>query len=100
VQDQHDVARQFERFEPRVEVARVIGEPVGPIGGRARLTHADQIGRQAPPVFMEEGNDVPPEIGRRGVAVQEHDRVTGADVDVAHLGIENADAPPGMKVRA
>src|SRR5215470_15993856 len=44
----------------------------------------------------DRGNDVPPQIGRRGIAVKEDDRLASSGIDVAHLRVEHADATPWM----
>ena len=60
---------------------------------RAGLGGDQQLGQRASsqpgPVTLHDLGDI------RGLALQEHDRVTVADVDVAHLSVEHADAPPG-----
>lgn len=56
--------------------------------GLARLAHADQVrGRQAAR-FADGGEDVPPQVGGGGVAVQEDHRRSGAELPVEHGGVE------------
>ena len=64
---------QAHRVEPGVEVAGMVGQPVGDIG-LAGLAHPDQVRREAPGLVRHVRNHVPPEVGRGRVAVQEHDR--------------------------
>src|SRR5262245_530909 len=56
--------------DERVQVARMVGEAV-PDVGLSRLTEADQVGSDAPGDVCDVGDDVPPDVGRGGVAVQE-----------------------------
>jgi hypothetical protein len=44
------------------------------------------------------GDDVPPQVGRRGIAVEKDDRVTLARIDIGHLTIENLDAFPCVRI--
>src|SRR6516164_2444238 len=62
VPDQRDVVRELQRFEPRVHVACVIDKTVSPARRLSRPTHANQIGRQAPTMRADMGNEVSPLI--------------------------------------
>jgi len=60
--------------DERVEIARVILEAIADVR-LARLTEADEVGRDATGHWRDEGDDLPPDIGRGGIAVQkERDR--------------------------
>lgn len=43
-------------------------------------------------------NDIAPQIGPRGVAVQEDDGLACADVHVAHVGVEDGNSLAWMRV--
>ena len=92
VHDQGDLAREPERLEPGVEVSCVIREAVGAGGRPAGVAHADEVGRQATAMGLDEGDHVAPEIRRCWIAVQEHHRRTRPGVHIGHLGIEDTHA--------
>src|ERR1700720_329678 len=54
-----------------------------------RTAHASQVRSQATPIPLYVRNDVTPEIGRRGIPVQEDNRVPCPGSDVDHVGIED-----------
>jgi hypothetical protein len=56
-----------------------------------RITHADEIGSDAAPELLHVRNDVAPEIGRSRITVQQHDRITLADIHVSHAESVNVD---------
>ena len=89
------VLRDAERLEERVQVPAVLDERVA-VGAAVlelvRVAHADQVRRDAAPLALEVRDDVPPQIRRRRVPVQQHDRVAGADFDVGHRGAEDFEA--------
>jgi hypothetical protein len=93
VDDQRD-APEVERLEPGVEVTDVIDEAIAAAGRLARAPHADEVGSQTASGVGQLRDDVAPEIGRRRVAVQEHDGIAGPDVDVGHVGVEDVQPPP------
>ena len=91
VQHQGHARAQFEFIEKRAQVAIVIGEAVrsGPgIGQLVRLPHADQVRRNTSAVWHEVRQHVPPEIRRRGIAVQENDRIAGTFVRIRERPVE------------
>jgi hypothetical protein len=96
--DERDVVVQAQRVEPGVEIAGVIGEAIGVRRRFARLAHADQVGRETASVAADIRNDVAPQIGRRGITVQEDDRVAFAGVHVTHFTIDYGDAPSRVRV--
>src|SRR5262249_34183862 len=57
-----DVVRVLQRFEPGVHVAYVIDKTISPARRLSGPTHANQIGRQAPTMWTDMGNDVSPLI--------------------------------------
>ena len=80
--------------QPGVEVLAVVDEAVGAVAGLAGVAHADQVGGEAASEGRDVRNDVAPEVGGGGVAVEEDDRlgrVAVAGVDVGHLAVEDAD---------
>ena len=91
--DQRDIALEAERVEPSVEVARVIDEAIGAVGGAARIAHPDEVGRETSAEPGEVRNDVAPEVGGGRVAVEEDDRVAAADVHIGHLYARDVDVP-------
>jgi len=92
VDDENHFLVERELLEPRVEIAPMIDEPVGAVRSRAGIAHADVVRRKAATERQQIRNDVAPEIGGCGVAVQKHDRITLADVDVGDVGIEHVDS--------
>ena len=73
--------------EQGAEVMAVVDEPVAARSGPGQLVrrpHAHQIGRQAPATVRDPAQDVPPQVGRRRVAVQEHDRIAVPDLATGH----------------
>src|SRR6185437_15136020 len=67
---QDDVLLEVERVEPGVEIAAVIDVAVGAVRRRARVAHADKIGREAASIGQQVGNDIAPEIGWRRIDVK------------------------------
>ena len=82
VYDEAD-AVEPERLEETVDVARVIDEAITDIGF-VGAAHADQIGRDAAADAAHVRDYVAPQVGRRWIAVQKHDRIAAALVDVGH----------------
>src|SRR5262249_690955 len=82
VYDEGD-AVEPERLEETVDVARVIDEAIADIGF-VGAAHADQIGRDAAADAAHMRDYVAPQIRRRWIAVQKHDRIAAALVDVGH----------------
>src|SRR5262249_59490648 len=95
VYDQRDIAGESQGLEPRVQIQGVIDEPIRAAGCSPRFAHADEVRGQAPPVWLEGRDNVAPEVGRGGVAVQEHDRWSVAGLDEGHRGVEKAGAAAG-----
>src|SRR6516225_10228809 len=46
----------------------------------------------------EIGNDVPPQIGRRRITVEENDRIATSGIHIGHFGIEHTDPPPWVTI--
>jgi hypothetical protein len=87
VADEGDPALHTELVEQGVEVAAVVDVPVAARSGSGQLvrhTHADQVRRQAPATVRDPAEDVPPQVRRRGVAVQEHDGIAAPDLPIGH----------------
>ena len=72
----------------------MIHEPIRTVGSGPRVAHTDVIRGEAPPERQHAGNDVSPEIRRRGVAMQEDNRIPFADVHVCHGGVAHLDSLP------
>jgi hypothetical protein len=99
VHHEHDAVADAERREQRIEILPVLDESIASRPAAVELlgvAHADQVGRDAPAAGGEVRDHVPPEVGRRRVAVQEDDRVALADLDVGHAPAADADALLGM----
>ena len=92
--DEDHVALDPDRLEPGVEVALVIGEAITAVRCRTRIAHADIVRRQAAAEGQQMRDDVSPQVGRRGVAVQEHDRIARAGVDIGHLRAKHGQVFP------
>ena len=73
------------------------------IGARAAVrqlvgvAHADQVGGNAAAERLQVRQDVPPEEGRGGIAVQQHDGIALSHLHIGHLAAE--DPPPLLLVR-
>src|SRR6266571_2084161 len=87
MQDKRDLLVYIELFEQRIQKAPVLDEGIraGAAGGQLlRVAHADKIGRNTASQFLQMRKHITPEVGRRGIAVQEHDRGTFAYLDISH----------------
>ena len=88
MKDERDVIPHPDPVQKLVQAAAVLGEGVD-AGTRVRefvrVSHSDEVRRDAATTTRNVGNDVPPQIGRGRVAVQEHDRRAGARLDIRHL---------------
>lgn len=87
MQDKGDSLVDVEIFEQCIQVPPVLDEGIraGTAGGQLlRVAHADEIGSNTASQFLQVRNHIPPEVGRRGIAMQEHDWVTGAYLDISH----------------
>src|SRR5215472_6440973 len=98
VDDQCDVVGQVQGLKPGVEIARVVHKPIGLRWRFTGLAHPHQVRSQAAAKLAEMRDDVPPKIGRCGIAVQEDDRVSLAGIDITHLGVEHRDAPSWVSI--
>src|SRR5207249_1417970 len=85
------------RVEPGVEISHVVGKPVVAARGTG-LPHADENGRQTPAETGDVRDDVAPDVRRRRVPVEEHDRVARARVDVGDFGVEDLDALARVRI--
>src|SRR5262249_41425826 len=100
VQYQNDSMRQVQGFEPGVEIARVIAEAVRAGRRWPGATHSDEIGCKASAEAGEKRNDVAPQIRRGRIAVEKHNRIAAADVDIAHSSVEDLDLLTRVSVGA
>jgi hypothetical protein len=98
VPDQRHLAFHRRSIKPRVEIADMVQEPIAVRSRLSRLPHANQIRRKTPAERRDKGNDVAPEIGPGGVAVQEHDWIALSDVYEGHLAVEYSKASAGQPV--
>src|SRR5712692_4941243 len=87
--NERDSAVQSQCIKPGIEVTSVIDEAIGVMWCLPRTAHAYQVRSQATPIPLQVRNDVTPEIGRRGIPVQEDNRVACPGIDVGHVGIED-----------
>ena len=88
VDHEHHVLFDPERFEQGIEITGVLGEGVAVRSRVVQLVgvaHADQVRRQAMPEAGHRRHDVAPQVGRGGIAVQEHDRIALTHFGVGHL---------------
>src|SRR5262249_42410129 len=83
---------------PGIEIARVIDEAIRARWRLPGVAHADQVGCQTAMIPGHVRNDVAPEIRGRRVAVEEHDGIAAARVDVRHLRIEDPGASARMRI--
>ena len=83
--DQDYVALDLKGLKPGIEVTLVICEPVSTIRRRSRIAHPDIVRRKTAPERQQIGNDVAPQVGRRGITVEKNDRIPVSDVHVGHL---------------
>jgi hypothetical protein len=87
-------------LEQGVEIAAVLDEAIR-AGATVRqlvgVAHTDQIGSNAAASWLQVRQHVAPEIGRGGIAVQQHDGVALSHLHVRHLPAE--DPPPLLLVR-
>src|SRR5260221_13386149 len=96
VDDQGDALTHPEVLQQGVEIATVLDEAVRPGTGVRQLvgvTHADQVRRDAASEGLQVGQHVPPQVGRRGVSVQQYDRIALADFYIGHV---MAEYPPPL----
>src|SRR5258707_10752398 len=100
VDDEGDPLMHTECREQGVDVAAVLNKGVR-AGAAGRelvgVAHADEVGRDTVPALLEVRDHIAPEIRRRGVAVEEDDRVALAHLHIRHLTTE--DPPPLLLVR-
>jgi len=90
VADQYELV-QVQRVDEGVEVAGVVGEPVGDVGS-AGGAHPDQVRRQGPGLAGDVRGHVAPQVGGGRVAVQEqHGRPADAAGVVGDAGVKNLD---------
>src|SRR6185437_8035447 len=95
---QRDPALESESLKPSVDITRMIYKPVAPVGCLARLTHPDEVGREAAAESAQVRNHVAPEIRRSRVAVQKNDRIAAPAVDVCYRGSGDCDVAPRMRI--
>ena len=89
-----DVVRHAQRLQRRVQIGAMFNERVAVgvcVRQLVRIAHADQIDGDATSVVGGVGQDVPPEIARRGIAVQKDDGVAAADFHIGHLQAVGSD---------
>jgi hypothetical protein len=89
VDDEREVV-EAERLDERVEVTLVVLVGVGDVR-LTGLAHADEVDRDRAIVVRDVWNDVPPQVRRGGVAVDEEDRRPLTLVDVVHARSEHLD---------
>src|SRR5215475_4202779 len=88
MQDEDHIAVNPEGLEPGVEVALVIREAIAAVRRRPRIAHAGKVRGEAAAERQEMGNDVPPEIGRRWIAVQKYYRIASASLGISNLRVQ------------
>ena len=92
--DQNDIAVDPESLKPTLEIALVIDKSVGAVRRGTRITHTNIIRSETTTKREQVRNDVPPQIGRRGSAVQEHDRVARTNINISHWNAVNINILP------
>ncbi len=84
--------RDIKLREQRVEILAMLDEAIAVRAAVRQLLgipHADQVRRNAAPKALGVGDDVPPEVAGRRVAVQKDD---GISIGIARLDIGHATA--------
>jgi hypothetical protein len=69
----------------------MIDEAVAAIWGDPGIAHANVVRREAAPQGQQMGDDIAPEVGWGGVAVQKNDWIALAGVDIGDVGIKQRD---------
>ena len=98
--DQGHALAHIQSLEQGVEVTAVLDEAIragATVGQLVGVAHADQVGGDAAAEWLQVRQDVAPEVGRGGIAVQQHDGVALSHLHVRHLAAE--DPPPLLLVR-
>src|SRR5690348_12698622 len=78
----------FKRLKQSIQVAAVLEEPIGTrtaVVQLVRIAHADQIGGKAASQPLQMRNDIAPDIGRGGIAMQKDNGITLSNFDIGHL---------------
>ena len=94
VTDEDDVLDHTELFQQRIEIEPMIDESIRAPRDLVGIPHADQIGRDGAGGRRDVRHDVPPQVGRRRVAMQEHDRIAFTGVNVGHHRVQYLEALP------
>src|SRR5260370_5700399 len=92
------IPAQVQRIKPGIEITRVIDEAIGVIGRLPRATHAHQVRSQATASPLKVRNNIAPQVGRRGVTVQEDNWITCPGIDISHVCIEDRHSSPFIGV--
>src|SRR5437660_1179830 len=77
-----------QRFEQRFKVAAMLNEGIGAraaVGQLLRIAHADEIRGKNAAKPLHVRNNIAPDVGEGGIAVQEDNRITLALVHIRHL---------------
>ena len=91
----------LERFPGCEKIVSMLRIPVAVHAGVVQLVgvpHADQIDGNTPAMSRKRRDDVAPEVGRRRVAVLQHDRGTTAHFDISHLFAFDGQSLPGQLI--
>ena len=84
--------------KPLVEIPRMIREAIAILRRLSGSTHSHQVWRQTSPERQRVRDDVPPQIRRGRIAMQEHNWQAVTSVDKADLGVENGNTTSRMIV--
>ncbi len=87
-----DALLDAEQVKECIQVAAVLDEGVGvraAVGQLLRIAHADEIRRDTAAQSFQVRNDIAPEVGRGGIAMQEDNRIAASYLDVRHLLSQN-----------
>src|SRR5207248_2329260 len=82
----------IKRFKQCIQVAAMLDEGVGigaAVGKLIRIAHADEIRRDAAAKLLHIGNNVAPEVGGGGIAMQQDNRIATSYLYVRHLLSQN-----------
>src|SRR5712671_4311939 len=98
--DQGDVLKQAQLFEPRIEIPPMFEQRVAARAGIWKLVgiaHADQVRGKAAAKADTVRDDVAPDVRAGWIPMQEHDRVARADIDIGHFPAVNLNEFLGLR---
>jgi hypothetical protein len=73
-------------MQPGIDIGKMIDKTICNMR-LPGLPHANVIHRKTASVWFEMRDDIAPQIRRGGIAVEEHDGITGTRLQIVHLGV-------------